>query len=312
MSRASGRQIRRRRRFTARGAREIEELADDAVHLLDVRGHAGLELDVGVRHLQPEPQARERRAQVVRHTREDERAVVLEPPQVARHLVEGPRHGLDLVRAGLLERRGHASAADVGRGADQVAQRPPEAEHDQPRTGQRRDEHEQAPPEPAQGGLSLDALAGQHDPVLVVVDPEADPEGGQPVALDGEPRVRTELAADLLGEQTHAGALERELDELLAGLRRVDPDALLFLEIDEQLAPEIRLGGHEGGAREVDHARNHLRGLARARLALGEAEQLEPRGDRQQDQCGDQDEGAPEKGVREELHHAFVPSGTKT
>ena len=48
------------------GARELQELADDPVHLLDVVDHAGARRVVASTHLDAEAQARERCPQVVR------------------------------------------------------------------------------------------------------------------------------------------------------------------------------------------------------------------------------------------------------
>ena len=64
--------------------REFEELADDPVHFLDVVDHAGARRVVARLHLDAEAQPRERRAQVVRDPREQQRAVLLQLPQVAR------------------------------------------------------------------------------------------------------------------------------------------------------------------------------------------------------------------------------------
>ena len=90
--------------------------------------------------------------------------------------------------------------------------------------------------------------------------------------------------------------------EVLAGLGRIDADALAVGEIDQQLAAQIGPGGNERRAREVHDADDHLRDLLRARLALVGAEDLEVRRDRGEDQPRDQQERAPEEGTREELH----------
>ena len=71
-----------------RRAGVVDEGRDDAIHLLDVVDHRVLGRLVGRAHLGFEPQPRERRAQVVRDTREHQRAVGLELLEVTHHLVE--------------------------------------------------------------------------------------------------------------------------------------------------------------------------------------------------------------------------------
>ena len=65
--------------FAAVGSGKVEELPDDAIHFLDVRCHAVLHLRVTSAHLDAEPQARERRAQIVRDPGQNQRAVLVEP-----------------------------------------------------------------------------------------------------------------------------------------------------------------------------------------------------------------------------------------
>ena len=60
-----------------------------------------------------------RGAQVVRDAGEDQRPVGIEARQVARHLVEGARQGLDFNRTGFGQGRGRFSLADVGGSAGQ-------------------------------------------------------------------------------------------------------------------------------------------------------------------------------------------------
>ena len=84
-----------------RAAREIEELADDGVDLVDVGDHRVGGVLVSAAHLERKAQARERRAQVVRDAGEHHRALALHAVQVRCHAVEGGRHGAQLPRARL-------------------------------------------------------------------------------------------------------------------------------------------------------------------------------------------------------------------
>jgi hypothetical protein len=70
---------------------------------------------------------------------------------------------------------------------------------------------------------------------------------------------------------------------LLVGLDWIDPNALALGELEQQLAPQIRLCGDERGAREIDDADHHLRDLVRARFAFGNPENLKVGGDRDED-----------------------------
>ena len=74
-------------------------------------------------HLDAEAQARERRAQVVRHAGEQQRAVVLELPQVGDHRVEAAIERRDLRRPVLRQRRRRFAAADALDGGVELAQR---------------------------------------------------------------------------------------------------------------------------------------------------------------------------------------------
>ena len=51
--------------FLVLAAREVEELADDGVDLADVLDHRLARAAFGAAHLEREPQARKRRAQIV-------------------------------------------------------------------------------------------------------------------------------------------------------------------------------------------------------------------------------------------------------
>ena len=64
---------------------------------------------------------------------------------------------------------GLAAAADVMRCVGQRLERARHAEHDEVGAGQRQQQGSRSPPQPLQREFSLDALARQHQPVLVVL-----------------------------------------------------------------------------------------------------------------------------------------------
>ena len=104
-----------------------------------------------VEHLEAQPNARERRAQVVRDAGEEQRALVVQALQVGRHLVERAGQRADLRWPGFGNRRRNLAASHRFRGARQRAQRAIDAEHDEPRADERQRQHERPPADPAQG-----------------------------------------------------------------------------------------------------------------------------------------------------------------
>src|SRR5437899_9750512 len=300
--------------LAAVGPRKIEKLVDGAVHLLDVGGHSLPELRVGPAHLQAEPEPRERRTQVVGDAGENQGAVGVQASEVLRHLVEGMRQGAQLLGAGLGDRLGYFSLADRAGARGERAQGAVEPGHDEVRGEQRQRQGERPPAEPAQRDLPLDALAGNAEPILVVVDVETQPQAGLAVALAGEARALAELLPRQLERQVQHGPVGRRR-EALAGLGGVHLYAFALGELGEQLAAQLGLGIDERGAGDVDDADEVLRDLARARLDLGGAEDLEPRGRGRHDQDCEQDEGAPKQRARPQNHGAHYcgrPSGTNT
>jgi hypothetical protein len=86
-------------------AGKIEKLADDLVHFGDVVDHSLFHRLIVYAHLQTEAQTRERRAQVVRDAGQQQRAVVLQLPQIGDHLIEAPIEFRDLRRTTFRQRR---------------------------------------------------------------------------------------------------------------------------------------------------------------------------------------------------------------
>ncbi len=75
-------------RCVPRVAREIEELANDAIHLLDVVDHALACPLVARLYLDAQAQPRQRRAQIMRDAGQEQGAVLLDLPQVGQHPIE--------------------------------------------------------------------------------------------------------------------------------------------------------------------------------------------------------------------------------
>ena len=121
-------------------ASEVEELADDRVHLLDAARQAGAELGLGLggEDLHAEAQLGQRRAQVVRNAGEHEGALALGRVEAAHQLVEAAAHRLDLERAVFGERLGPRAAAQHLGGVDERAQGLADAALDRQRAEQRR------------------------------------------------------------------------------------------------------------------------------------------------------------------------------
>ncbi len=283
-----------------------------SVHLLDVGGHPVPELRVGAAHFQPQPQPRERRAQVVRDAGEDQRAIGVEPREIPGHLVEGVRQGADLLGPGFGDGLGYFPLADGACGRGERPQGAVKAGHEEVRGEQRKRQGERAPAEPAQRDLPLDALARHAHPVFVVVDVEAQPQPGLAVALAREARLLAQLLPDQLAHQVQHRPVGGGRDAL-AGLGRIDLDALALGKLGEQLVAPLGLRGDERGARDVDDADEVLRDLPRARLDLVGAEDPEPCGRGRKHQRGEQDEGAPQQRTRPKNQtHCVRPSGTKT
>ena len=286
-------------------ARELEELADDGVHLVDIRDHCLAVARLRI-HLQGEPQARERRAQVVRDAGEHHGTLALDALQVAGHAVESDGDAAQLARPFFGERLVRLAAAQAAAGELERGERPGDHRGDEEGARQGDGEQRRAPAEPLQAERRLEALPGQHRPELVLVDEEADPEAFEAVALGGEARLLAERFAhpghDLLQQRIVGQGLE-----LLAGGGGEDAQPLGLVQVDQQLAAQEGVGVDQRGARQVDRAHRLLRQLARARLALIDAVDLEGGEDGGDDQQRDQQERPPK-----ERHLPASASGTNT
>ena len=103
-------------------AREVEVFVDHMLHLVQVAAHGVLTLE-GRRQRELQPQARERRAQVVAHRGQHGRALVDMALDAAAHFQEGVRGLAHLARTGGLEPVGVLAAAELFGGVGQPADR---------------------------------------------------------------------------------------------------------------------------------------------------------------------------------------------
>src|SRR4051812_29605531 len=87
---------------------------------------------------------------------------------------------------------------------------------------------------------------------------------------------------------------------MLARLLDVDLQAFGLRKLSEELESPHRVGRDERPARDVDDARDLLGGLARARDALGHAEDLDPREIRDDEEERDQEHASPQQRARPE------------
>src|SRR2546430_6572621 len=286
-------------------AREIQELADHAVDLVDVGDHGLGGGALRAAHLEHQAQARQRRAQIVRNAGKHHGALALHAGEVARHAVEGGGEREQLARAFLGHRLVRLAAAEAPGGARQPGERPGDAEGDEPGAGERQGEQREPPAEPLQTERRREALKRQHRPELVAVDEEADPEAFLAVAGIGEARVFAQRGAHALRDAVKQGIAGQRRQALALG-RRVDAQALALIEVDQQLAAAERVGAHQRRAGQVGDAHRLLRKLARARLALVDQVDLEGGEHRGDDQQRDQQERPGEQ------RHLGSLSGTKT
>ena len=288
-------------------AREIEELADDGIDLVDVGDHRVARLGIGAAHLEREAQPRQRRPQVMRDAGEHHGTIALHALQVRRHAVEGGGHRAQLARPFLGQRLVRLPAPEAQRRAAHGGERARDVRGDEPGAGERQHHHRDQPADPLEAETELEALARQHHPELVLVDEEADEEPFLAVARIGKARVTAERLAHLLHDELEERIVGQRLGLLGRGYR-IHAQALGLVQLDEQLPPALGIRIHQRRARQVDGAYCLLRKLARARLALVDAVDLKRGEQRRDDQSRDQQERP-----REQRHLAGCESsGTNT
>ena len=235
----------------------------------------------------------------MRDAREHQRAIRLELFEVLHHLVETAiGFGRD-AHAALGQRLGRLSRADLARGEREPRERPVDEARDERRAEQRQREREHAPASPLQTGDVIELIAVERDPVIVVVDLEADPDAGDVVHRLRDHRLVAEPAAHVALDQPVQRLVGLETI-LVGGFARVHAHAFIALQILQQCAAQVGIGIKEGGTGELDDRDELQRHALRARLAFDHAKALEPRGDADRDQQRDQRKGPPEQAAERE------------
>ena len=299
------------RRFR-RDACEIEKLIDHGIDVLDVLHHAGADRVVGlvIEHFDAEPDSCERRAQIVRDAGEQQGALGVRALQIGRHLVERTGKRAHFRRPGFSDPRGHFTAPDGGRGARQFAQRLIDPRDDGEGAGERQQQYDHAPADPAQLLRALDALARHAHPVFEIVDRETDPQAVQAVLRAEQLGVGAEPALQFERDQPDDRPVGERFDRLVRRVR-IDLDAFLLREVAQQVQALGGIRCDERRAREVDDAGDLLRDLHRARFALGGTENFEGGEVPRDHQHREQQYRAPQQAARQQ-RHAGLPSGMKT
>ncbi len=257
-------------------ARIVQELADDGVHLLDVGHHQLAGLVVDRAHLGFQAQARERRAQIVRDAGEHHGAVGLQLLEVPHHLVEAVIRLGHFRAAALGQRLRIIARADGARGIGQPLERLVDARGDEGRAQHRQHQRRDRPPQPLQPRHVLEAVRADGDPVVVALDLEADPHAGDVVDRGGDHGVLAQAVADLPLDQLREVGIGLRRAVFVFLFARIDLDALVLHQVEQQEAPPRRIGVEQRRPRQLDHADDLHGDLLRARLALENAEALEP------------------------------------
>ena len=309
-------------------AREVEELADDPVHLLDVGDHAGTRRGVAGVELDAEAQSRQRRAQVVRNAREQYRAVALDLAQVAEHRVEPAVDGRDFGRAGFGQRRRRFAATDALDGELELVQRTREvARKRECRKQHHRDDRRRPAAMIARGDV-LGLRAGRQreaDPVAVVARLHVDEELPR-ARRDADLGAFTEPFAQALLQALHRRADGRDTDRRTLALGN-DPHAVFASESRERLAPRRSVGAFERCAKRLHLHELRIVELVREQCRAIVVEQQE-RCQRHETDDGHQQQDQPAEQRARPPHHppslslslpgaiaascSRVPSGTYT
>ena len=241
----------------------------------------------------------------MRDAREHQRAVGFELFEILHHLVETAIGFGGHAHAALGQRLRRLARADLARGHREPRERPVHETRDERRAEQRERQREHAPAGPLQAGRVVELIAVERDPVIVVVDLEADPHAVDVVHALRDDGVVAEAAANVVFDQPVQRLVGLEL-VLVGCFARVHAHPFIAFQILQQRAPQVGIGIEECGARELDD-RDELQSHAlRARLAFDHPEALEPRGETDCDQQRDQQKGPPEKAAERERQEAPV------
>ena len=278
------------------GAGVVQEFVDGGVELHDVGHHVLARHVVHHAHLGLQPQAGQRRAQVVGDAGQHHRAVLLQLGQFLRHAVEADVDLADLAGDGFLVELAGVEVAishAVGRIA-QLLERPVDQARDgcRPRQGQQAGRDQ--PDQPGAPAGRREARAVHQQPGAVAIDGEAHPQPRFAIDAARHDGAVAQAAREFFGQALAQRALVQQL-EAVARLARQNAHAFLVGHgLDQRDAVDgIRM--HQGRAAEVDQRGDLLGGVQRARLELEGAQRLQPRQDAAHQQQGQQAEGTPEK-----------------
>ena len=275
-------------------ARVLDELPDDFVDALDVGAHRRLFLVAHPRELDLHAQPGQRGADVVRDARERDRAIGLERGEVCGHRIEPPVHLGDLGWAVLGQRSGRRAGAHAAQRLRERGERAVDQPADQEAAHQRHRDRERTDQPPGRTRLAGPALQARGQPVAVAVDVEADPERPLAVHPARDARALAEKGAQPALEQLRVAAVRQGFDAV-AGFEQRDPHAFVACQFVEQRAASLAFRTDQRRAGEVHH-RGDLPGQALlGRGAVEGANHLPGRGQAEQHQRGDQQEGPPEQ-----------------
>ncbi len=192
-------------------------------------------------NLDAEAQSRQRRAQVVRYTRQQQRAVLFGLAQVGEHAVEAAIQTDDLRRPAFRQRRRRLALADTGDRVAELAQRTREIAREGVGAEQQHDERDQAPFQGARGCVLARPRQGKYRPVRPVSRLQLDPEQLQP-RLDAQLRLGSQFGFQPLLQFLEARPLGRPAEQRRFFLRH-DARLVGLAELGQRRARAARIGG---------------------------------------------------------------------
>ncbi len=150
------------------------------------------------------------------------------------------------------------------------------------------------PSQPSRAAQRSEPLGVHLQPITVTLDLEADPQAVDLVHLGGDQRVGPQTVEHLFDQSALQSGSPKGLD-LVARLSDLDADVFFVGQRFEQRHPSNRIGVHQGVLGQIDH-RGNLVGIAQnAGFVLLGAKHLQPSQAAEQNQQGQQNEGAPKQ-----------------
>jgi hypothetical protein len=117
---------------------------------------------------------------------------------------------------------------------------------DEGRADDRQQQRRDTPPEPLDAWHALESFGADGDPVVVAFDLEADPHAGNVVDRGRDDRVFAQAAADLLLDELGQERVGRGRGEVVVLLARIDLDALVLDEVEQQEPATSRVRSRAG------------------------------------------------------------------